>query len=561
MTTDVRKLREAFSDPASPALLITSTNTFGEWLNLDQVHDAMAVACTPRNGLLVLDLDTPGLLDFARRFERMTTRIGDPLRIVKWETGTTSHHGKRRKPFRHQQWVLVVPEEDSTEGLRDSCLAAGLPKSSVRMGQRSRPPLAQHRQGLPTRLLHPASVQVAVDWMTGPRGKTAITVQQTPSPDLPLESGKPRRELSPEVWALAQYGNRDGKYMTGANARFGLARYLAEAGWDFEEFLAIIMSPHFAIGDSEAGRERDPVTGRVGPNRYSEARIRDRMLKVWNKAVLECVGGISRQANRDRQQHAYEVAYWGERAHAYLYANPRTKETDRQVVTALCDLLIQNGSWTIFPGARELATRANVTANTAQDCLHRLEQQGAVNLQQPSQALQLIQSTRIHVDPYWLTNAHQIVTGNPVEGWSPDLKAPDLWLPVSSHIWDAHGLGVSALRVYCELTRGWATVADLRQPTGLSRAAVERALRTLADVGEELPNPLIQGNLQHRAWVAVPLPRPAETEATIMHAVSFKDGLTIAARMAALANRHELQKKGTLGARQWESERRQVLSA
>lgn len=556
MKSDQSRLREAFAEPGSQALLVEADNRFGGWLPLDAVLDHMTVACMPRDGLLVLDLDQPDLLKRAERFERRLLALGCTLLIIKWASGRTTRHGAGSKPYSHQHWVLVAPEDDSIEGLRKSCLAAGLPKSAVRMGQLSRPPLSKHRLGLPTRLLHPSDVATAVAWMTGPRGRSRRMEVQQPGCLLPLESGKPRRDLPSEAWDLARRGNRKGRYENGAHARFGLARYMAEAGWEFHEFLSFIVSPDFAIGDSELGRQRDPITGRVGENQYSQERTHVRMLKMWNAAVHECVGGAGRQASTDPLDHAFQVTAWGERALAYLYADPLTKGTDRQIILALRALLIERNSWTVYPGARGLASRANVTANTAQNCLHRLATYGAISLQQPSTALQVVQSARIHVDPAWLSDAEQLVTGNPVAGWTPDVQSPHMWLPVNSHIWDDFGLGVACLRVYCELTHGWDGTTDLSRRTGIGRNAIARALRSLVEVGTLLGVQVLEGDEESGTWIARPLSDPDAVAQRILKEVPFRSGLTVADRLAALSLRHEAQRTTTLGVRQWEAGRR-----
>ena len=100
------------------------------------------------------------------------------------------------------------------------------------------------------------------------------------------------------------------------------------------------------------------------------------------------------------------------------------------------------------------ACEANLNHETAQTALHRLASIGAISIQHAADEERTVTADRLHIDPYWLTHSDDFLGTDAAGGWEPDLKSPELWLPVHSHIWDWHGRGVAALRVYCELTRG-----------------------------------------------------------------------------------------------------------
>ena len=216
------------------------------------------------------------------------------------------------------------------------------------------------------------------------------------------------------------------------------------------------------------------------------------------------------------------------------------------------------------PGSRGLADEANLTANTAQSALHRLDAAKAVSIQTVPPEHRTVMASRLHLNKDWLAGQSDLPGGDPSGGWLPDLETPQAWLPVHSHIWDGHGLGVAALRVYCELTHGWMTITDLVDKTHISERAISRALRLLAEIGNEIGEPLIRAfslSDRHHTWQAVPLADATATERVILEGVSFQGGFTITQHMEDRKMRHDQLRKRTEGARNWEAGRRQALAS
>lgn len=553
MSTDCERLRVAFADPTRTVHVLTPSNGSRGQCSLSEVRDHMPVSCWPKDGLLVLDLDKPEHLARAQRWEKVSRT---PYEIVKWKTGG-SDPKRRGGMFDRQHWIIVIPECFTTQAVRMSCLAAGIPKLQIRYNQPSRPPLSAHRLGKAPSLLHPSNVDTAVAWLTGPRGKS-LALPSMPN-DEPLHSPNPRRDLPERAWRIAENGKEAGPYDKGTQARYALARYMAEAGWEFEEFLAVILDPAFRVGDSEVGRDRHPISGDVVLARRTDSDVAGRMLRTWNSAVLECGGGLGRRPSGDPLEHAYEVAQWRDRALAYPFGNERTKDSDRQVIETLANQLAQHHSWTVFPGARNLAAEANLKPHTAQASLHRFASSGALSIQQADQTVRTVTAARLHINKDWLGSAEGLPASHRLDGWTPDLQDPQVWLPTHSHIWDGHGLGVAALRVYCELTQGWLTLPELMEKTRLSRTSTEKGLKTLDRLGRDLGQSLIEHHGLSKiqgTWIALPLSDPASVEAAILNRPTFQSGKSIADRMQDLDLRHQIEREVTQSAREQARNRR-----
>ena len=506
-------------------LLVTKDNSMERFLKSEDAADDMVLACHPRTGLLVIDIDSPHLLKRARVVE---DRWPGGLSIVKWLTGGVDADDGSG-PFARQHWVVVIPQGITTKNVADELVSSGIDRDHLRDSRRkSRYPLSPHRSGGYVKLLEPATVDQACELLHGACALDGFEELEPPGTESFLDNPNPRRNsLTALAEDLISHGRGD-KYDTTHGALMALAHSLVSAGWDGYEYMAAVLQEDCPLLDSWLKRDRG-IHGEVirGWNIPSDKYLKQ-IIGTWNRAV-QMHGADPRIANTDSLQHAWEVWQWVDRAEGFLFAQPTTRATDRQVLEALGRMLAEHHSWTVLPGKRGLGVEAGVSSETAMSALHRLEGYGAIELGTVGEGMELIHARPVRVNRAWLvdtTLAHA--------GWFPNIDSPDSFLPVRSDVWNRGCLGMAALRVYVEATRGWVTVAELVQSTGQSRDSVITGLKKLntaeAQLGVELM--LEKGG----TVVAVPLPKPWIVEKELLHRFNMGRG-TVVQRVERAAER------------------------
>ncbi len=534
--SDQTRLREAFSKPGSFAVIVDENNRKLSDTPIHCVTDELVAATRPKDGILVIDADTKRTYDTAQR----AIHLLSIQQFILCTSGSTVPGLRRNQlPYKAKHIVVITPEGLTTFDLAALLNNVGVPRNAIRFGDGglTRPPLTPHRLGHPVNLISP-DAETAIAWLTAaaqPLGNSSDELK-----GLPYESIRPQRALDLETLDLARYGNRDGRYENRDIASFAFARRLAERGQEFETFWVFLNTSEFAIG--ERHREQMQFQG--------VTYVKSKALSQWNKAVLQCGKGLPK-AHPDFYQHVEAVCRWKEQALAYVGLNPRTRDSDRQLVLAIANQMIDHHSCVVMPGTLGMSLRMGVAINTVTAALERWSTAGIIAIIKPETSDRLTKADKFAVDLSRFDEKSDLI--DLTSGWTSDISHPALFLPIDHACWNGNAMGTSAMRVYSVLTEGQMTNPDLEMKTNLGRKAIANAISMLRYVAVITEANLIDGPFEPEGtYVSLPLIDPESLACQIIDQVHFA-GSTTAAKQELRKVAVETKKKGFAGYMDWQA--------
>lgn len=312
-------LAMAVVKPGGNARLLNEDNSAAEgwWALEEAAQSGQPFFVELKDTLAAFDLDTDELVASGEELEGWATSEGLPVVVV--SSGRDGH--------RH----LYISCQDRL-AVEDQALAFGIPKSAHRRA--IRPPLAPHRQGLPTGLVRPQTVEAALEALG------------------PAVQGEPVRKNMPE-WLinLINDGDTTNRYGGRAHMALAIASGLRAVGYDFDTYRRVMSNrdnlggaKYHALEDGEGTEKPDAFLARTwekASNQLSPNEILDE-LAAARAAVL--------------------AAKWP----------GRTGNTDRKVMLALSELGTGSGTTMFTFGSRRIALVAQIEDKTVRKSLGRL---------------------------------------------------------------------------------------------------------------------------------------------------------------------------------------------
>lgn len=375
------------------------------------------------------------------------------------------------RPGHHHVFVTVQPSlrAGTVKSLLDG-LHAGAPSldrspmRNVRTGA-IRPPLAPHRLGGYSQLLHPTDPEEALALLIKPNPaealQQAVTEIARPSRShVNLRGGLTilQRPLSEATECLLREGDRSGHYRSRSEAEAALVLGLVDAGWSAERIQAAAEDPSYAgfpkFREKLARSPRDA-------HRYLQRTLTSALARASSKPPTRG------QVKDDLQKLAGVALNW--------HPGGRTAAVDRAVLLAHVRAAIAAGSRTHGLSVRQGAEWAGVADHrTVARARRRLSQRGWIKPvaqnRNPEEACCFI---LLH--PGGGENSpHSFPRGR--EGMVSRLLTRDLFR--------SGALGLGSAEVYARLQGSeheW-TVTALAGDLGHDRKTIRRHLRTLQDL-------------------------------------------------------------------------------
>jgi DNA-binding MarR family transcriptional regulator len=421
----VLALARAVAQKGNRARLLDSENRVCGWVSIERavlMDVSFMVPIAPH--VAAFDFDSPEELHHLPEALALLRQEGlDPVVVASGQEG-------RRHVF-----VRVPPARRRVLEQRLAQVAGG---EVVRRD--IRPPLAPHRLGLPVTLISPATVDDALALLHPVAGS--------------------ERRLTPGTWRLLRHGDPHGRYKSRSEMEMAILTGMVVRGWSLERALKALLDPRNKGG----AKAQETARG------YGERAAKAQVARSYDKAVdFE----QTRPSFRDRKEVVAALCSQRMRVEDALWPGARGQRL-QQVLLAVLDLAVEQGSVYVQPGLRRLSEMVGMADNTVSSLLDTLVKEGWLRKHPAPRGRQTTYKVNTNKRPTQWSTLEALPT-SPKGGCETSASELD---PNHDAFQHRGGLGKPGFTLMKYLAEPH-TISEMLSGTGLPKATVLRLLKTM----------------------------------------------------------------------------------